>query len=52
MASAEQELGTTGRVLVRASGTESAVRIMVEAEDPGQAQQVADRLVAAVRTAM
>ncbi len=52
VASAEQELGTTGRVLVRASGTEPAVRVMVEAADPGQAQRVADRLVAAVRTAM
>jgi phosphoglucosamine mutase len=49
VASAEQELGTTGRVLVRASGTEPAVRVMVEAADSGQAQQVAGRLVAAVR---
>jgi phosphoglucosamine mutase len=49
VAAAEQELGTTGRVLVRASGTEPMVRVMVEAADVAQAQQVADRLAAAVR---
>jgi phosphoglucosamine mutase len=49
VAAAEQQLGTTGRVLVRPSGTEPAVRVMVEAADAGQAQQVADRLAAAVR---
>jgi phosphoglucosamine mutase len=49
VAAAEQELGTTGRVLVRASGTEPMIRVMVEAADVGQAQQVADRLAAAVR---
>jgi phosphoglucosamine mutase len=51
VAGAEQELGTTGRVLVRPSGTEPAVRVMVEAADSGHAQQVADRLAAAVRAA-
>jgi phosphoglucosamine mutase len=49
VAAAEQELGPTGRVLVRPSGTEPAVRVMVEAPDHSQAQQVADRLAAAVR---
>jgi phosphoglucosamine mutase len=45
---AEAELGTSGRVLVRPSGTEHAVRIMVEALDAGQAQRVAQRLADAV----
>jgi phosphoglucosamine mutase len=46
---AEAELGTSGRVLVRPSGTEHAVRVMVEALDAGQAHRVAERLAGAVR---
>jgi len=46
---AEAELGTSGRVLVRPSGTENAVRVMVEALDADQAQRVAERLAGAVR---
>jgi phosphoglucosamine mutase len=46
---AEAELGNSGRVLVRPSGTEHAVRVMVEAVDPGQAQRVAGRLADTVR---
>ncbi len=49
VAAAEAELGGSGRVLVRASGTEHAVRVMVEALDASQAQRVADRLADAVR---
>jgi phosphoglucosamine mutase len=51
VAAAEQELGTSGRVLVRPSGTEPTVRVMVEAVESAQAHQVADRLAAAVRAA-
>jgi phosphoglucosamine mutase len=51
VAAAEQELGTSGRVLVRPSGTEPAVRVMVEAVESGQAHLMADRLAAAVRAA-
>ena len=47
-----QELGEHGRVLLRASGTESLVRIMVEAEDDGDAHRVADSLHAVVVEAL
>ncbi len=46
---AEGELGSTGRVLLRKSGTEPVVRVMVEAADGDQAQLLADRLVGVVR---
>ena len=46
---AESELGTTGRVLLRPSGTEPVVRVMVEAADAAQAESVAARLADVVR---
>ncbi|NNH71941.1 phosphoglucosamine mutase [Nocardia uniformis] len=51
VAEAERVLGETGRVLLRPSGTEQLVRVMVEATDLDQAQRLADdlaKLVAAV----
>lgn len=48
---AMDELGDTGRVLLRPSGTEQLVRVMVEAPSEELAQQVAARLVAAVSAA-
>lgn len=42
---AERRLGRRGRVLVRPSGTEPLVRVMVEAEDAGEAESLADHLV-------
>jgi len=49
VAAARAELGDTGRVLVRPSGTEPAVRVMVEAADSGQAERLAGRLADAIR---
>jgi phosphoglucosamine mutase len=46
---AEAELGESGRVLVRPSGTEQLVRVMVEAVDSGQAHRLAGELAAVVR---
>ncbi len=46
---AEDELGDTGRVLVRASGTEPLVRVMAEAADESEARAVVDRISAIVR---
>jgi phosphoglucosamine mutase len=47
---AEAEMGEAGRVLLRPSGTEPLVRVMVEAPTAEQAQRVADRLADVVRT--
>jgi phosphoglucosamine mutase len=46
---AEASLGEDGRVLVRASGTEPLVRVMVEAADAATAQRVAEDLADSVR---
>ncbi len=46
---AESELGDTGRVLLRPSGTEPLVRVMVEAADQVTADRLAHQLAAVVR---
>jgi phosphoglucosamine mutase len=48
---AAAELGETGRVLLRPSGTEPLVRVMVEAGTEEQARQVAERIADDVRAA-
>lgn len=48
VAAAEAELGDTGRILLRPSGTEQIVRVMVEAADEDTARQVADRVAKSV----
>ena len=50
IAAEEARLGESGRVLVRASGTEPLIRVMVEASTIDLAEQVCDRLVEAART--
>ncbi|MCX5204800.1 phosphoglucosamine mutase [Streptomyces sp. NBC_00237] len=52
VAAAESELGSTGRVLLRPSGTEPLVRVMVEAADIDQAKAVAGRLADVVKSAL
>ncbi len=48
-ASVESQLGEGGRVLIRASGTEPLLRVMVEARDPAQANASAEHLARVAR---
>ena len=48
LSAATAELGETGRVLLRPSGTEAVVRVMVEAEQSEDAQRIAEQLALAV----
>lgn len=47
----EQRLDGSGRILVRASGTEPLVRVMVEAEDPALAREAVDAVATVIRAA-
>jgi phosphoglucosamine mutase len=51
VAEAEDELGESGRVLLRPSGTEQLVRVMVEAATQEQADAIAHRLAGVVASA-
>lgn len=51
VAEAERRLGSTGRVLIRPSGTEPLIRVMVEATELSEAEAVTQRLVEAVEAA-
>jgi phosphoglucosamine mutase len=52
VARAQQQLGGNGRVLVRPSGTEPTIRLMVQAEDASLAERVVGRLADEVRLAL
>ncbi len=52
VAAAESDLGRSGRVLLRPSGTESLVRVMVEAATYETANEVASRLADVVRSSL
>jgi phosphoglucosamine mutase len=52
VSTAEAAVGTKGRVLLRPSGTEPAIRVMVEARESELAERVAAQLAEAVRLAM
>lgn len=49
---AENQLGGRGRVVLRASGTEPVVRVMVEGEDGAEVEQLANDIAASVRSAV
>jgi phosphoglucosamine mutase len=49
LAEEEAELGDSGRILLRPSGTEEMVRVMVEAESAERAGAIAERLAVVVR---
>ena len=48
VAATEAELGERGRILLRPSGTEPVVRVMVEGEDEAQVQRLCAELAAQV----
>jgi phosphoglucosamine mutase len=51
VAAAEIELADSGRIVLRASGTEPVIRVMVEGQDEDQVNSVAERLAAVVAAA-
>jgi phosphoglucosamine mutase len=51
VAAAQRRLGDTGRVLLRPSGTEQLVRVMVEAPTTEQAHRTAEELATVVAAA-
>jgi phosphoglucosamine mutase len=51
VAAAESELADTGRIVLRASGTEPVIRVMVEGQDEEQVVSVAEKLAAVVAEA-
>jgi phosphoglucosamine mutase len=52
MQAAVQQLADTGRILLRPSGTEPLIRVMVEGQDNTVVEQVANDLAAVVRSSL
>jgi phosphoglucosamine mutase len=52
VSAAERKLGNRGRVVLRPSGTEPVVRVMVEGEDPSAVKSIATELADVVRAAL
>jgi len=52
IAAARQRLGEAGRVLVRASGTEPLIRVMVEGDDEALVRELAESVASAIRRAL
>ncbi|MGY9058378.1 MAG: hypothetical protein ACKVHI_01245 [Candidatus Puniceispirillales bacterium] len=48
MLNEERRLGVDGRVLVRASGTEDLIRIMVESNDQKQVQEIIENIASTI----
>jgi len=51
IAAAETELGTSGRLVIRPSGTEPVIRVMAEGDDPAMVGNIVDNLVGAIKRA-
>lgn len=52
ISAAEKELGGSGRVLVRESGTEPLVRVMVEGKDMDMVKRLADSIAEEVKRSL
>jgi phosphoglucosamine mutase len=49
IAAFEERLGSRGRILIRASGTEPLIRVMAEAEDEALVTETVESLAATIR---